>query len=46
MYYVYYKSEIILHKLIFRSCFVENALVECPPLNEHLVVPGVNNVAK
>jgi hypothetical protein len=40
------KNEIILHKLICNSCFVKNALVECPPLNEHLVVPGVYNVAK
>ena len=39
-------NEIILHKLIYSSCFVKNALVECPPLNEHLVVPGVYNVAK
>jgi len=40
------KYEIFCTKIIFSTCFVGHALVECSPLNEYLVVPGVYNVAK
>lgn len=38
--------EVFCTKLVYSTCFINAPLVECSPLNEYLVVPGVYNVAK